>query len=246
MMLDANIPEKVNPNVAQKAFETATKLDGLIPVKIDDVHKTRVEHFEGSIQPFAERLRTWGEAGTVKIRNKTTPKLGDRGITCMFVGYTQDHAGDCYEMLNMETKRIIQTRDVTWLGKMYFQADDGPEVNVNVNNDEEVTVENTIRRSERAIKAPRRLIEEMDSSMMTEEAMYVGAGIGGGFQHTSELIPMKYHEAMIKDPKGWGDAMLKEHERMKKHGVFQPIKKDQVPKNAKILTSSASQNLVNQ
>jgi len=174
MMLNANIPEKLKPNAAQKAFETATKLDGLIPVKIDDVYETRVEHFEGPIPPFAERLRTWGEAGTVKIRNKTTPKLGDRGTTCMFVGYTQDHAGVCYEMLNMETKSIIQTRDVTWLGKTYFQADVGPEVNVNASNDEEpklqeekdVTAENTLRRSERAIRAPRRLIEEMDKSMI--------------------------------------------------------------------------------
>ena len=56
MMLDANIPEKLKPNVAKKAFETATKLDGLILVKIDDVYKTRVKHFEGSIPPFAERL----------------------------------------------------------------------------------------------------------------------------------------------------------------------------------------------
>ena len=42
--------------MAKKAFETATKLDGLILVKIDDVYKTRVKHFEGSIPPFAERL----------------------------------------------------------------------------------------------------------------------------------------------------------------------------------------------
>jgi len=30
----------------------------------------------------------------------------------------------------------------------------------------------------------------------------VGAGISGGFTHTSELIPMKYDEAMKKDPIG--------------------------------------------
>jgi len=203
--------------VAQKAFETATKLDGLIPVMIDDVVKPRVEHFEGSIPLFAEHLRTWGEAGTVKIKAKMTPKLGDRGITCMFVGYAQDHAGNCYEMSNIETKRIMQTRDLTWLGKMYFQSDDRPEINVSVNNDDEpklqeekdVNAVSTLRRSERVVNAPRRLIEEIGSGMMIEEVLSVGAGIGGGFEHTSELIPIKYHEAMKKDPKGWKKAVQK-------------------------------------
>jgi len=35
MMIAANIPEEWKPVVAQKAFETATKLDGLVPVTID-------------------------------------------------------------------------------------------------------------------------------------------------------------------------------------------------------------------
>jgi len=67
-----------------------------------------------------------------------------------------------------------------------------------------------------------------------------GAGIGGGFKHTSELIPMKYHEAMKKDPKGWKKAVQKEHERMVEHGVFKPIDMNQNPKNSKILTSTWS------
>jgi len=93
------------------------------------------------------------------------------------------------------------------------------------------------------VKAPRRLIEEIGSTMIIEEILSVGAGIGGGFEHTSELIPMKYHEAMKKDPKGWGKAVPKEHERMAELGVFQPIDKNQVPKNAKILTSTWSMKL---
>ena len=48
---------------------------------------------------------------------------------------------------------------------------------------------------------------------------------------------MKDHEAMIKDPKVWTEAVLKEHERMEKCGVFLPIK------DAKILTSTWSMKL---
>ena len=121
MMIKALVPEEKKHIVAQKAFETATKLDGLIPVNIDGQLKPRVEHWCGKIPAFAKHLRIWGEAGTVKTKTKTTPKLKDRGITCMFVGYAGQHAGDCYEMLNWETKRIIETRDVTWLNRMYFE-----------------------------------------------------------------------------------------------------------------------------
>jgi hypothetical protein len=33
----------------------------------------------------------------------------------MFVGYSIHHANDVYRMLNLDTKRIIQSRDVIWL-----------------------------------------------------------------------------------------------------------------------------------
>ena len=44
-----------------------------------------------------------GEAGTVKIKTVTTPKLEKRGITCMIVGYADEYAGNCFKMLNLET-----------------------------------------------------------------------------------------------------------------------------------------------
>jgi len=175
---------------------------GAAPVRIDDVCVCVFWNLVSSIskEVFHRSLNLWGDGENQ--RETTTPKLGDRGRTCMFLGYyVQDYAGDCYEMLHMETKRILQTRDVTWLGKMYFQLDDGPEVNVSVNNDDEsklhegkdVNAVSILRRSERVVNAPRRLIEEIDSDMMIEEVLSVGDGIGGGFEHTSELIPMKYH-----------------------------------------------------
>jgi hypothetical protein len=35
------------------------------------------------------------------------------------VGYSVDHANDVYRMFNFNTKRIIHSRDVVWLGKSY-------------------------------------------------------------------------------------------------------------------------------
>ena len=87
MMTAANIPLEWKHVVGQKAFETALLLNGLVPIEIDGQIKPRVEHWSGSIPAFASNLRTWGEAGTVKIKSKMTPKMSDHGITCMFVGY---------------------------------------------------------------------------------------------------------------------------------------------------------------
>jgi hypothetical protein len=37
----------------------------------------------------------------------------------MFVGYSVVHANDVYRMMNLNSKRIIQTRDAIWLWKRY-------------------------------------------------------------------------------------------------------------------------------
>jgi len=63
----------------------------------------------------------WEEAGTVKTKTKTTPKLNDQGVPCMFVGYAVDHPGDCYRMYDPKTQRVHITRDIIWLKRMYYE-----------------------------------------------------------------------------------------------------------------------------
>ena len=52
---------------------------------------------------------------------KMRSKLDDRGKTCMFVGYADDHSKDIYRFLNIHTKRIIISRDVRWLNIIWKQ-----------------------------------------------------------------------------------------------------------------------------
>ena len=66
----------------------------------------------------------------------------------------------------------------------------------------------------------------------------VGAGLGGGFNNTKELRPMKYKEAMATDKKGWTKAVEEEHERMVTNGVWKAVKRDNIPSRAKVLTST--------
>ena len=139
MMIAANIPLEKRYVVCHRAFETATKLDGLIVVTIDGKAQSWYKHFGMENPPFLAHLRTWGEAGTVKIKNKGTPKVGDRGVQCMFVGYAPGHAGDCYQILNWQTKMIMETRDVIWLRCMYFQRPSIlPELVTTPNNDDDL------------------------------------------------------------------------------------------------------------
>ena len=39
----------------------------------------------------------------------------------MFVGYQENHYGDCYRMCYPTTNKILLTRDVIWLHRMYFK-----------------------------------------------------------------------------------------------------------------------------
>ena len=66
----------------------------------------------------------------------------------MFVGYAIDHDGDVYRMWNPNTNRVLVSRDVIWLKRMYFEPKEIPEIEVqpaieitkNVDLDEEEMV----------------------------------------------------------------------------------------------------------
>ena len=70
-----------------------------------------------------------------------------------------------------------------------------------------------------------------------DELGCVGAGLGSGFDHTSELHDMKFKQAMkLVDKKNWEKAVNEEHKLMKKHKVWEEVKREDVPADAKVLT----------
>ncbi|MGH7955289.1 MAG: reverse transcriptase domain-containing protein [Gloeomargaritales cyanobacterium] len=299
MMHKANIPKKIRYKLFREAFGCATDLDGLVVVKIDNKTATRYEHFFGKNPAFATHLRTWGEAGTVKIKTTMTPKLHDRGEQCVFVGYAKNHDGDCYRMWNPNTSRVHETRDVIWLKRMFHrkelatheivitsrlnsdimteEAGEGVDppapTNMSAHEDSDDTEDTNegndgdgwrlakTTRSGRAVRIPRRYVQEIGANaigLTTAEQNYyaifqnqeeeefdpqeiacVGAGLGGGFMNTQELHVMKYSEAMKgPDKDKWEKAVEEEHDRMLKHKVWKVVPKQEVPKNAKVLTST--------
>jgi hypothetical protein len=121
IMHHANVPMHTRYKLFPEAFKTATLLDGLVVITLDGVKKTRIEHWGGTKPSYANHLRMWGEAGTVKLKTIATPKIADRGVQCMFVGYALDHAGDVYRMWDPNTSRVHTTRDVIWLRRMFYE-----------------------------------------------------------------------------------------------------------------------------
>ena len=121
MMHRANLPMALRYIISHEAFNCATQLDGLVSVTINGVTKSRYEHWVGKNPAFSKYLRTWGEAGKVKIKTKTSTKLKDKGVHCMFVGYTTEHSGDTFRMYDRKTNCVWVSRDVIWLKQMYFE-----------------------------------------------------------------------------------------------------------------------------
>jgi hypothetical protein len=148
LMVQANIPYEVRYRLFRKAYKTAALLDGFTVIEIQGKADTRYVHWCGENPKFTNHLHVWGEAGTVKIKSDKTPKLADRGVQCVFVGYALGHSGDTYRMWNPDTDRVHQTRDVIWLQQMYYKPVEKPASYITIEDDTQQTTEQIITAEE--------------------------------------------------------------------------------------------------
>ena len=130
LFVAAKIPKEWRYRLLPWAMSFITDLKNLQPIELEGVVKSRVEHFTGMLPNWTSNLRDFGEAGTVKTRTGMTPKLDDRGVICMFVGYAKEHPKETYLMLDLTTRMVKTTRDVIFLGRMYFPDEDRDAVHV--------------------------------------------------------------------------------------------------------------------
>ena len=114
------VPEDIKSKVALEAISCATQLDGLVVVKIKGKLATRDMHLFGANPTWSKKLRVWGEAGVVAEGKDS--KTGNRGATMMFVGYTE-RGSDSVRMWDSHTTRVIVSRDVIWLKRMFYKND---------------------------------------------------------------------------------------------------------------------------
>ena len=83
-------------------------------------------------------------------------------------------------------------------------------------------------------------IAELDNEeIATFKLMLVGAGLGGGFVNTNELKVMNYKEAMKgKNKNDWIWEVADEKSRFDRFNTLTAIKKKDLPKGGKIMTST--------
>jgi hypothetical protein len=91
-----------------------------LPGTINGVTATRYHHQLGYEPGWTKYLYTWGEAGTVSIKEKKHPKVKNKGVTMMFVGYPDNHSADTFNMWDPVTQRTHKTHDVIFLQRMYY------------------------------------------------------------------------------------------------------------------------------
>ena len=111
--------------------------------EMNGVIKSRDEHWGGKVPGHGDYIRAWGEAGTVKVKTKTTPKINDKGSHCLMVGCSEKHSADAHVMHYPPTNAIYETRKIIWLHRHYFLPQ--PDSNLGVKVGESVALKNNNR-----------------------------------------------------------------------------------------------------
>lgn len=59
-------------------------------------------------------------SGVVKLKTAAMPKILNKGTTCVFVGYPENHGSGTYLMYNPQSKGVHTTHDVVFLRLLYW------------------------------------------------------------------------------------------------------------------------------
>ena len=119
MMIEAGFSQKDKRKFWCEVISTATKLDNIMVRK--ERTKPPYTLFYNDEPKYKKYLRSFGEMAVIAISDekKIRSKLDTRGRTGIFVGYADDHIGNVYRFLNIQTKKIILNRDIQWLNSFW-------------------------------------------------------------------------------------------------------------------------------
>ena len=119
MMITAGFDTQEKRKFWCEVISTATKLDNIMVRK--DRTKPPVTLFYNEEPKYMKFLRSFGEMAVIAISDdkKMRSKLDTRGRTGIVVAYADDHAGNVYRFINVETKKIILSRDIQWLNSFW-------------------------------------------------------------------------------------------------------------------------------
>ena len=119
MMIEAGFSQQDKRKFWYEVISTATKLDNIMVRK--ERTKPPYTLFYNEEPKYKNYLRSFGEMAVIAISDgkKMRSKLDTRGRTGIFVGYADDHAGNVYRFINIQTKKIILSRDIQCLNSFW-------------------------------------------------------------------------------------------------------------------------------
>ena len=222
-----------------EAGQTATLLDNLLIMEGKQLSRT--EELMKFLPDYSSKLRTFGEMGVLL---KPDPgehhgKMKDRGLACVFVGYCPDHASGTYRMYNLSTKKVIVTRDVKWLNKLYAEWSKAT-LNVELESESDSDEENADTKEKQdsgrddgdSVKSSkldrelRKLYTTYNPTTVMAPEVVECAFVGGTLEGHDN--PRSFQEAWHHpDPverKHWRDAIRKEFRCMIEKGVWRKVK----------------------
>ena len=243
----AGIPEEKGASLWSECASTIVHVENII-IK-NKGEKCAYEKLKKKMPAYIKDLRTFGEMAVVKDNgSKIKGKLKNRGVVAMFVGYSDKHASKVYRFLKLDTNRIIMSRDVTWLNKMYGdynKKNEENELEIEIDVDEET---DKFKKDSDEIKVPRE-VRNLQTSYNDAEKIFRDESNKEfvGFAFASEKVedypeePQSFQEAWhhpnLTDREGWRNAIRKEFSDMIKRGVWRRIKKREVPPNRRTIGS---------
>jgi hypothetical protein len=117
MLNRAGVKDQLISGVWAECAMIVTFISNVISIKNNEV--CTYEFLFGCKPKLPTSLRSFGEIGIVTTKANIQSKLKNRGTPCMFVGYSVHHVNDFYRMLNLDTKNIIQSRNIILLNEAY-------------------------------------------------------------------------------------------------------------------------------
>ena len=104
-----------------EAAQPATMLDNILVQ--ESAESPPFTQFFGVDAKYAKQLRVFVEMRDVADTDNKVGrmKIYPRGNISLFVGYSTQHAGHVYRLLNPKTSRVIHGRDMKWTGKTWAE-----------------------------------------------------------------------------------------------------------------------------
>ena len=235
-----------------EAASTATKITNILVKQNHD--KCAHEKVYDQLPGYAHKLRVFGEIGIISNTSEMKSATQDRGLKCIFLGYADDHSGDVYRFYNMQTGRIITSRDVIWINKTYHEDQTQPvgleQYYEDDDDEEEDIMPMRIGNNAPVIIPPAppsrpRWLDLLQDELTEVYEHRTRSGKTHALLHQHDAVefcymsgeePLSYKEAInSRESKHWWDAMNTEIQSMYTKKVWKQVKKCNIPKDKKLI-----------